>query len=669
MLTIEQKNILNKSGLKLKFLTEERVQDIASKFIDIDKLSDDELVEFLGIANATYRGGIRIIDDADYDSVYIAELKKRAPNHPFLNTVEPEAAFVGKKSELPVRMLSTKKAYSRQEVEKWIGSVQKTARDYGIDDKGLLILITPKLDGFAAYDDGISLYTRGDGRRGTDVTRVFDRGLVVGGDGKRGHGAGEIVVDKDHFEEFLSTHFDNTRNFQAAILAEKKEDTHVQQAIDEKAAIFMPFSQLPSWKGSIDDLLGSFDSIVEKVWSYVSYDVDGVILEVTDEELKKHMGATQHHHRWQIALKANTEKVEVEVLGVVHETSRTGRVTPVVEIKPTRLSGATIQRATAHHYKMVQDKGIGPGAVIELVRSGLVIPKIERVIKQGTPDIPKVCPSCKSKLKWNSDNLSCENSEACPAQIEKTMEYFFKTLGSIDGFGDKGINKLYLNGVRSVFQIYQMKVQDFLDMKCKKENSTESKDVNCFGPIQSQNMVDQLKRSKEEPVEDWRFLASFGVVRMGTGNCEKLLHHYRLLEVFDLNESDIANVEGFAKVTAEAVVSGLRKIRNQFKSLYSLRFNLQATPLISELKEAGVMSEISGKQVVFTGSMETGSRTEMEAKARKLGAKVAKAVSSKTDLLVTGKNVGEKKITTAESKGVTVVSEKQYMQLIGNPPI
>ena len=663
MFTKEQKEILNKSGVSLKKLTEEELFKIADGAIDVESLADEQLIEFLETANTVYRGGERIVTDADYDFKFVSELRTRDPKHPFLEAVEPESAFVGKTVELPVQMLSTDKAYSREDIEKWIKRMQKSAGEIGIDGERLSLLITPKLDGFAAFDDGKQLYTRGDGRRGSDVTRVFERGLVVGGDGKRGQGAGEIVVETEYFDKYLSQNFDNSRNFQAAILAEKKENPIVQQAIDEKAALFMPFSQLPSWEGSVSELIENFDDVISKVWNYVNFDVDGVILEITDNVLKEYVGATRHHHRWQIAFKANIEKAEVEILRVVHETSRTGRISPVAEIEPTRLSGATIRRVTAHHYKMVEKNGIGPGAIIELVRSGLVIPKIEKVIKPSKANIPGVCPSCKSELVWDGDYLCCPNTIECPAQVEHAMEHFFKTLGNIDGLGPKTISKLYINGVRSVGQIYEMKISAYLEMKCEKEDGENLKSVNCFGPKQCENIVTQLQRSRLDPIEDWRFLASFGVFRMGGGNCEKLLRHYRLLDVFDLDESTISQVEGFADVTARAIVSGLKKIRSQFMVLYEMGFNLQTTPLLSELKEAGVISEISGKQVVFTGAMISGKRSEMEAEARKLGAKISSAVSKKTDYLITGENVGATKISAATSKGVKVISEKEYLLL------
>lgn len=151
--------------------------------------------------------------------------------------------------------------------------------------------------------------------------------------------------------------------------------------------MFYPFALLPAWTGSWAELIADFEGHVKTIWHKVDYDVDGVILEIADEELKTYLGATRHHHRWQLAYKENLETAEVKILQVVPQTSRSGRITPVAELEPTRLSGALLSRATAHHYKMVVDKGIGPGALIRLARSGEVIPKIEAVINPAEPDI------------------------------------------------------------------------------------------------------------------------------------------------------------------------------------------------------------------------------------------------------------------------------------------
>ena len=176
------------------------------------------------------------------------------------------------------------------------------------------------------------------------------------------------------------------------------------------------------------------------------------------------MGATRHHHRWQIAFKRNTETARVKVLKVTPQTSRSGRVNPVAEIEPTRLSGALIQRVSVHHYNMVREKGVGPNAVIRLSRSGEVIPKIEEVITPRHPQIPENCPSCGFKLIWDNDFLLCVNNMQCPAQITHSIGHFFKTLGNIDGFGPANINKMYKHDISTLAQIYALSENDFVKM-------------------------------------------------------------------------------------------------------------------------------------------------------------------------------------------------------------
>nr|WP_305907210.1 helix-hairpin-helix domain-containing protein [Methylomarinum sp. Ch1-1]MDP4519943.1 helix-hairpin-helix domain-containing protein [Methylomarinum sp. Ch1-1] len=610
-------------------------------------MTDSELIEFLTVANALYRGGVAMISDADYDFVFQTELRKRQPNHPLLHTVEPESAFTGKTVELPVHMLSTDKAYSFKEIERWAGRIEKAATALNKPFADIVFRVTPKLDGYAAYDDGQTLYTRGDGRRGTDISRVFDRGLNVANGGKRGMGAGEIVISKSYFQRHLAEHFDNARNFQASVIKEKQLEAHAEQAIRDKAAVFYPFAQLPDWTGNWEQLSSQFKDIIESIWHKVDYDVDGVILEITDAEIKEYMGATRHHHRWQIAFKENVETAEVEVLNVTPQTSRSGRITPVAELEPTRLSGALLSRATAHHYKMVLHKGIGPGAIIRLARSGEVIPKIEEVILEAEPQIPTHCPSCGHELVWDNDFLICTNNLECPAQITHSLEHFFRVLKNNDGFGPATIRKLYDHDIRSVDAIYQLTAEQFEAMG--------------FGPKQSQNLVDQLERSRSEAIEDWRFLAAFGVFRMGLGNCEKLLSHYRLTEIFELTEQDIVGVEGFAEKTAAIVTQGLVKIRPLFNKLYQLGFNLISSQTSESDRPA---HPLSGKLLVFTGSMQHGTRDDMKKEAKAFGAKVGSSVTGKTDYLVIGEKVGESKLNAARDKDVTIISEQKYLEMI-----
>ncbi len=620
---------------------------IAAGKKDVGQLEQGELVEFLQLANLFYRAGEPLIVDDDYDFIYLAELRRRSPGHPFLHTVEPEAA--AKTVALPVKMLSTDKAYDFAAIERWAGRIEKAAKALGKDFSSLIFRMTPKLDGYAAYDDGTRLYTRGDGRRGTDISRAFDRGLQVAEGGERGLGAGEIVVSKSWFADRLAADFENSRNVQAALIKEKELDPLAQETISRGKAVFFPFSLLPDWQGDWAALAEDFRSIVDSIWSQLDYDIDGVVLEIVDAELKEAMGATRHHHRWQIAFKQNAEMVEVRVEAVIPQTSRSGRVNPVAEFTPTRLRGAMIRRATAHHYAMVRERKIGEGALIRLSRSGEVIPKIEDVIEPGVVVLPEKCPSCGGALVWQGDWLQCLDTLHCPAQRITSMEHFFKTLGNIDGFGPSSLQKIYDAGIRSVGEIYALTEGDLQRFG--------------FGPKQAENMIAQLQRSLYEPIEDWRFLAAFGISRMGMGNCEKLLAVWPLEKIFTLSSAEIEEIKGFSEKIGEDIVQGLSAIKEDFFHLLELGFTLNKTPVAMETEKSS--SPISGKTVVFTGTMRSGKRGDMQQRAKELGAKVGSAVSGNTDLLICGAKVGAAKLTKAEKLGVQVIGEEEYLAMIG----
>ncbi|MBE8189802.1 MAG: DNA ligase [Candidatus Thioglobus sp.] len=629
-------------------LAKTTIAKITQQKILLGDLSDAELGEFCQVANRQYRLGKPIISDQDYDFIYLAELKNRTPNHPLLQAVEPEGqGFAEEKVLLPEVMLSTDKAYLWEEISKWIERLQKSAAEINLAANLINIKATPKLDGFAGFDDGSRLFTRGDGKKGSDISRVFARGLEVFNGNKRGQGAGEIVVKKSYFEKYLSNNFEYPRNFQASLIKEKTLDELAQKAIDDKAALFVPFVQLPIWAGSIQALSDEFETIVLQVSGSVDFDVDGVVFEATNEDLKRQMGANRKFHRWQIAFKENKDKAQVKVLSVTPQVGRTGKITPVAELEPTMLSGAKITRATGHHYGLVKEQGLGAGSVIELLRSGLVIPKINKVLKPVKPQIIDNCPSCGEPLVWDGDFLMCKNSNNCPAQIIGLMAYFFKILANNDGFGIKTIEKLYQHKIRQVSEIYALKPSDLAAMG--------------FGDKTSENLITQLKRSRAEQIEDWRFLSAFGVIRLGLGNSENLLKYYNLDEIFSLNLSQISNIDGFADLTAKIIIDGLGGIRTEFERLKKYNFNLENTILKADFQSQN--HSLFGKKLVFTGKMSS-SRDLMKKHAKSIGIKVVASVSAKTDYLVAGENVGQKKIDLASSNQVKIISEPEYLLMI-----
>jgi len=611
----------------------------------VSKLSEGRIESIMQEANEKYRGGSPVMSDTLYDSLMALSAEKY-PDNSFFNQLEVESdleVIDGKTVKLPERMLSTNKAYSLAEIEKWANDVVAVGKQ--LDIKDIFFRITPKLDGFAAYDDGKTLYTRGDGRSGTDITRAFNNGLLCKA---RGLGKGEIVVDKNYFNLKLSGQFENSRNIIAGVIKEGEIDPAIKLAIEEGAVIFHSFSDFKGWSVCIEELLADLELVWDTVIVECPYDTDGLVIEALSPKIKEVMGATNHHHRWQIAYKKNTEFHDIKVTGLVWQTSKNGRLTPVVQLEPTKVSGVTISRATGHHHGNVKTGMIDEGAVVRVCRSGLVIPYIESVV---TPSnvfrSPPKCPSCDSFTELDGDNLLCTNTEDCPAQVEGIIEFFFKTLGNCDGFGPKVIEQLVGSGNASVRSIYGMTKLCFSRAG--------------FGGKTADNLFNELIASRQRPIEDWRFLAAFSIHNVGKGGCERLLKHHRLADVFTLTRDDIVAIDGFAQKSADSLIYSLKKIKPAFDYLMSLGFNLVETSLASDRIVSG---SLSGKTVVFTGSMVHGKRDDMEKHAKSLGAKVGSAVSSKTDYLICGANVGASKTQAAEKNGVTVISEDQYIEML-----
>ena len=379
------------------------------------------------------------------------------------------------------------------------------------------------------------------------------------------------------------------------------------------------------------------------------YPIDGVVAEITHRKLKKSLGYTSHHYRWQIAIKQKAETKEATVKGVIWQTGRTGRITPVLEVKTIELSGANVSRITAHHAGYVKASRLGKGAIIKAERSGEVIPKIVEVVQSARRvTIPKKCPDCAHDLEWEGDFITCGNDMKCPGQIKETLEYFFKTHGQVDGFGPASIEKLVTAGIDSLEKIYGSSEEDF-----RKAG---------FGEGQSRNLRDELDQSISVQIEDWRFLAAFGIARLGKGDGRLLLQNIPLKHLSQVTKKEIAAIDGFAETSAADIVEGLTKRWSTINNMRKKGFNLLDTPLISESQS--IESPVAGKKIVFTGKMHQGSRDQMEKDALQLGAQVQGSVSAKTDLLVCGENVGASKKSKAEKLGVQMISENAYVTLL-----
>ncbi len=602
----------------------------------------EQLVQRLERYNQAYRSGTPQISDAEYDDL-VEQLRALDPHHPFLQTVEPERFTERKEIRHPDPMLSTEKAYSIEQLERYVARVAKAASEVGLSDP--LFRLTPKLDGLAGRDDGKVFASRGNGLVGYEISSAFEKGVIpIGG---RGQGLGEIVVVQSYFEAHCAGKFEHPRNMVVGIVASDTLNQDAVQALEDGMVHFVPYNQLLHWQGTGDQLATDVYAIGDRLMAQTDYPLDGTVVEAVSDRIKSHMGATAHHYRWQIAVKRRGETKTTCVESLTWQVGRTGNVTPVLQVVPITLSGATIRRVTAHNAGMVRRRKIGPGAQIEVIRSGEVIPKLEQVLAPAQlVELPDCCPACGETLSWRGDFLRCTNIE-CPAKIEQSISHWFKTLGSADWFGIKTIQKLVNAGYTSLEKIYALKADDFTAVG--------------FGPVQSKNLAEALETSRTKQVEDWRFLAAFGIADLGVGDSRRLLQHVELAGIVDVKVEQIAKINGFGEITSRSIVQGLNQVAPTFRHMMELGFNLEKTPLHSGSES--VSSPIAGKRVVFSGKMVRGSREQMQKGARVLGAVVQSAVSSTTDYLVCGDNVGPKKLDKASRLGVNILTEDEYYRL------
>ena len=610
----------------------------------------EALAEECARLNAAYRRGTPLVPDAIYDGVWLAALRERAPEHPFLQApeAEPDDAFAGERVAHRAAMLSTAKAYDDDAISRFVAAIRKAAAEVGAPAP--LVRVTAKLDGIAAYDYGDSLVTRGRNGYGTDVAYLLDRNVRVMG-GERGRGAGEIVVDDAFFEAHLRNDefgLKHPRNFIAGLAAGGSVKAHHEQALTAGAVHFVPYVTLEARHLSLEDFAANWREVMAVVQEASSYRCDGAVAEVISEDVRAVMGSTGSHHRWQIALKANTESAEAIVRDVRFTTGRTGRITPTLIIDPVELDGVTISHVTAHTSAHLERLGLGDGARVRIVRSGGVIPKTEEVLSRAPVAAAlSACPSCGSAVEFEGAYAVCPETAICGAQASRALEHFFGTLGVCNGFGPTVCEKLAAAGKTRIDAIYGMTLVDFL-------SAGISAGV-------ARNLMDELERSRREAVREEVFLGAFGVRHLGRGDSKRLLAAFSWDELGSLSAEQIAGVKGFGELTSGSIAREIASLWPMMQGVRSLGFTL--VPVAGAAVASN--SPIAGKKVVFTGTMTSGARKDMAKAAEALGAEVASSVTGATDLLVAGENVGATKLRAAEKHGVEVLSEAEYLSLIG----
>jgi len=623
-----------------------------------------------------------------------------------------------------VPMLSLGNAFSDEDVSDFVDRVRRFLR---LDaDENPAIVAEPKIDGLSLslrYEGGelVSAATRGDGFTGEDVTANVRTIKDVPHELKGRHVPsicevrGEVYMLKQDFlalnkkqMEADDTVFANPRNSAAGSLRQKDVAVTASRPLKFFAYAWGEMSERPSetqhgmlaWMGkagfivnplielckSVDAVLAFYRKIGERRAS-LGYDIDGVVYKIDRLDWQERLGFVSRSPRWAIAHKFAAEQAMTVLEKIDIQVGRTGALTPVARLTPVTVGGVVVSNATLHNEDYI--KGIGndgqpirdgvdirEGDTVVVQRAGDVIPQIVSVVLDKRPKsakpykFPQTCPACGSHAVREEDEAvrRCTGALICPAQAVERLKHFVSRLAfDIEGLGEKQIQQFYQDGVvMSPVDIFTLQRRDARAAKKLAEQEG-------YGETSVRNLFEAIDARRN--IELHRLIFALGIRHIGEGNAKLLARHYGTIDAFreamlaaakgqhgDGNSSeayqDLNDIAGIGDIVANAVVEFFAEPRN-VKAFDELLREIEVLPA----EKPRQSSPVSGKTVVFTGSLTKFTRDEAKAVAERLGAKVAGSVSKKTDYVVAGEDAGSK-LTKARELGVTVLSEDDWLQLI-----
>ena len=403
----------------------------------------------------------------------------------------------------------------------------------------------------------------------------------------------------------------------------------------------------------------------------LEYDIDGVVYKVNRLDLQRRLGFRTRTPRWALAHKFAAEKATTVLRAIDIQVGRTGALTPVAKLEPVTVGGVVVQNATLHNEDEIKRKDVRIGDTVIVQRAGDVIPQVLGVVIKKRPKcakpykFPDRCPACGSHAVREEGEAvrRCTGGLICPAQaVERLKHFVSRNAFDIEGLGSKQIEAFHAEErIMQPVDIFTLQAGDARakDKLVDKEGYGETKVRNLFRAIDERRRV---------PLD--RFIFALGIRHVGETTARLLARAYGTFEAFrdamvaahDRQSEayrELDNISGIGETVADAVVEFFAEPRNR-KALDALV--QEVTPLPVERAETA--SPVSGKTVVFTGTLERMTRPEAKATAERLGAKVAGSVSSNTDYVVAGPGAGSK-LKNAKDLGVTVLTEDEWFELIG----
>ena len=407
-------------------------------------------------------------------------------------------------------------------------------------------------------------------------------------------------------------------------------------------------------------LADSFD----EVWKFIGqweekreslpYEIDGVVIKVNSTALQRELGFTGKAPRWAIAYKYAARGGITQIENIHVQVGRTGKLTPVAELKPVPIGGTTVSRATLHNMDEIERLGVKIGDWVEVERGGDVIPKVTRVVDdkdhprgRKSFHMPEKCPVCGGhvvRAEGEADHR-CVNQK-CPAKLRETILHFAsRGVMNIDGMGDALVTQLTERGVvKDVADIYKVTKTQLLSLERMGEKSAD-------------NVLREIENSKKLPLE--RVIYGLGIRFVGERTAQFLAEHFGDIAVLEkAGEEEVQQVEEVGPRIAKSIVEFFAEPKNR-----ELVEELRAAGLTLKGKKKERGTRLAGKTFVLTGTLANYTRDEAKKLIEDAGGKVAGSVSKKTDYVVAGADAGSK-LDKAKELGVAVVDEKGMKVLI-----
>ncbi len=635
------------------------------------------------------------ISDYDFDCLMRRLMDLEAEHPEFYDPLSPSvrvgsdrtSEFTSVAHRYP--MLSLSNTYSIEELSAFIERIEQ---QQGVTEFACEL----KFDGTAislTYEKGrlVRAVTRGDGTTGDDVTAnvktIRSIPLVLTGDDIPDFFEirGEIFMPYASFDRLNSEReaageqlFANPRNAAAGTLKQQQSAVVAKRGLDctlyQMAGDNLPFTNhienleaARRWGFKVSEymtLCRGAKEVIEYInhWDEarksLPYPTDGVVIKVNDFALRNSLGFTAKSPRWAVAYKFKAESALTRLVSVDFQVGRTGAITPVANLEPVLLAGTTVKRASLHNAEQIAALDIRIGDMVYVEKGGEIIPKITGVelSERKSDSVPfeyiTLCPECGAELVRFEGEAKhyCPNQSGCRPQILGRIIHFIRRKAmNIDGLGAETVELLFENGlIADIADLYTLRANDLALLPRLGEKSAD-------------NIISSIEASKSVPFA--RVLFGLGIRFVGETTAKYMASHFKSLDAImaadrdTLQEADEvgdkiaqAIIEYFADPVNLAIIERLRAAGLQFESEQSV--------LSSNILE--------GKNIVVSGKFTLYSREELKALIERHGGKNQSGVSGNTDFIVAGEHMGPAKLQKAEKLGVTILTEQQFIELLGN---